>query len=126
MRIQIDELHIEQPIDTAPDLSHLEDPEVQGHKYFAENQQRLKAYGEEWFMVGIIASADILIPTKQGGFLRQKLKSGGLWGIESDSDREYFQEVAKEEMADLKDVLSQFNIDLDDFDKYAENVISAV
>jgi hypothetical protein len=32
----------------------------------------------------------------------QKITSGGLWGIESDSDRSHFAEVTAEELADLK------------------------
>ena len=35
----------------------------------------------------------------------QDISSGGLWGVESDSDKAYFAEVAGEELAELKSQL---------------------
>ncbi len=37
--------------------------------------------------------------------LINRISSGGLWGIESDSDESYFKEVAQEELAQLEKLL---------------------
>lgn len=52
----------------------------------------------DWSFIGIIAKAHI---TTSNG-TTQVIRSGGLWGIESDSGAEYLQEVANEELASLR------------------------
>lgn len=37
----------------------------------------------------------------------QRIRSPGLWGIESDSDKSYFQEVATEQLAELRGILAE-------------------
>ncbi len=59
----------------------------------------------EWCFVGVRADAQILIPNgSQGSSTIQTITSGGLWGIESDSG-EYFKEVEKEQLDELRDQL---------------------
>ena len=55
-----------------------------------------------WGFVGIRAEAEIAIPNGNGSATLQTIRSGGLWGIESDSGDDYFTEVGNEELADLK------------------------
>jgi hypothetical protein len=62
----------------------------------------------DWCFIGIRAEAEIQLFHKPvhsldpGQTSIQTLTSGGLWGIESDSDREYLESVEQEELADLK------------------------
>ena len=74
-----------------------------------ERMERLQA--GDWCYIGIRAEAEISIPTgtylsfSRGGeqiLLSQTITSGGLYGIESDSEREYLESIGKEELANLK------------------------
>jgi hypothetical protein len=40
-----------------------------------------------------------------GSDVVQRITSGGLWGIESDSGKDHFESTAREELAQLKDEL---------------------
>ena len=51
-------------------------------------------------MIGIQAVADILV-----GGVQQEIASGGLWGIEDDSDSKYLIEVGEEELSALSSLL---------------------
>ena len=55
-----------------------------------------------WGFIGIGARAEIVI-----GETCQTIHSGGLWGIESDSEGTYLQEIEKDELADLRRVLCE-------------------
>lgn len=55
----------------------------------------------EWCMVGVVASAVVTLT----GSVVQTFTSGGLWGIESDSDASCFAEAEKEELDNLKSEL---------------------
>lgn len=57
--------------------------------------------------VGIVAKAEILVPLGDH-WISQQVRSGGLWGIESDSGEEYFEEVGKEQVAELKEILLEY------------------
>lgn len=75
-------------------------------KYKEQDAERLAAYKRgDWAFVGIRAEATIRVDHDNGGSRYSyfhKLTSPGLWGIESDSDESYFDEVFKEECAQLK------------------------
>jgi hypothetical protein len=67
--------------------------------YIQEDYQRCEGYNRgDWNMVDVIAKAEVR--STQG--IIQVLHSGGLWGIESDSDASYFEEIAGEELAGLR------------------------
>lgn len=67
-------------------------------KYCRQDYERMSAYNRnEWGYVGVKASAEVQL----GGSLVQTIRSGGLWGIESDSG-EYFAEVEGEQLDELK------------------------
>jgi hypothetical protein len=56
----------------------------------------------DWSFIGIRAQAEIVI-----GGVCQTITSGGLWGIESDSDESYFREVEREELNQLRGILHE-------------------
>ena len=70
-----------------------------------QDYRRMEDYGNGWVMVGVWAEADIVVD----GVI-QKLRSGGLWGIESDSDQAYFNSVGQEEYNALKDILKEMGV----------------
>jgi len=55
-----------------------------------------------WNFIGIKAKADIYFE-ENGVSQYQEITSGGLWGIESDSDKQYIEECEKEQIEDLKE-----------------------
>lgn len=82
----------------------------------ADYDRMLALEAGEFCFIGIMAEACISYPTGNNGDRRLEwLSSGGLWGIESDSD-DYLKEVEKEQLEDLKTHLSQFGIDVKGFD----------
>lgn len=93
--VAFESAEIEMVPDEDPDLSHL-----------PEGSQRHKNYGMTWTMVGIRATATIRVDG-----VAQTVKSGGLWGVASDSDRGYFDEVAREELRALADMLDTLGAD---------------
>lgn len=81
--------------------------------YTKQDFERMESLNNNnWCYVGIGAEAEYYVSTpaddstgKHGTFLLQKITSGGLWGIESDSDRSYFESVEQEELAELRSQL---------------------
>lgn len=108
--------------DDDPDLSYLTqfehstDPEEQ--KYYIEDKKRLADYGNNWYMVGVQAEARILVPSGMGGYITQKIQSGGLWGIESDSGAEYIKGIRQEQIDELKQILKTMGITIPKTVKY--------
>jgi len=124
---RIDSVKIVRREDENPDLSYLEssdvddsghvvdscrysDDDVKTHGHAAvqgwidQDRARLADYGRTWSCVGVRAEAQIAT----GGpkyWTVQTVTSGGLWGIESDSDESYFDEVGAEELAALRTIL---------------------
>ena len=98
---------IEEP-DPHPDLSWL-DPDANPANAEA-NAERLAAYrAGEWHCIGIRAQAAFLIDLGHGALI-QTVESPGLWGIESDSDPEYLDQVFAEEAQTLRGILAQLNV----------------
>ena len=80
-------------IDEHPDTSWLE-----GEPYWAD---RWAAYKRgEFHFIGIRAKADIVVNETI-----QTITSGGLWGVESDSNQEHLDDIAKEEIDEVRDIL---------------------
>jgi hypothetical protein len=64
-------------------------------------EARMEAWGnDEWSYVGVVAVATAYVPIGGNSFRVMTLRSGGLWGIESDSE-DYLREVYKEEKTAL-------------------------
>lgn len=75
-------------------------------KYVRQDYERMEGLQRgNWSFIGIQAEAQYLIPCGNGSAIIQKLSSGGLWGIESDSDKSYFAEVEREQLSELREQL---------------------
>ena len=122
--VKIQSIEIKREIDEYADLSFLTD-HLGGEEYAEQDDQRVAAYGD-WWMLGIMARAEVSYAIGQGNSRLESLTSGGLWGIESDSGAEYIETVAREELADLKAHLGHFSVDLSNFDELAELAISKI
>ncbi|MGF1611292.1 MAG: hypothetical protein ACFCUQ_17955 [Kiloniellales bacterium] len=91
-----------------PDLSYL-DPDADPD-YAAQNAERLAAYrAGAWHCIAIKARAALLIGLGEAAVI-QVVESPGLWGIESDSDPGYLDEVSREETETLRHMLAQRNV----------------
>jgi len=55
----------------------------------------------EWCLIGIKAEAEVHLT----GNTVQRITSGGLWGIESDSEENYFKQIEGEQLAELAEEL---------------------
>ncbi|MFA5137125.1 MAG: hypothetical protein WC489_07110 [Patescibacteria group bacterium] len=58
--------------------------------------------GETWGLMGIHADAEIVVNT-----VLQRVTSGGLWGIDTDSDDSYLDMVEAEELDTLTVILKE-------------------
>jgi len=108
MTKEIESISCQQIFDGDGDISWLQQydinsKDIEERKYALQDKKRLEAYyNDEWHFVGVQVVAEIRIDG-----LLQTISSGGLWGIESDSGNEYFDEVFEEQKEQLKDVLLQ-------------------
>jgi len=76
------------------------------------DKERLDAFFRgAWDMIGITAVATIHIPIDNKTVKVQTISSGGLWGIESDSDEKYLQEIGREQIAEVKGYLKTLCVD---------------
>jgi hypothetical protein len=75
-------------------------------KYTRQDYSRMESLNRgQWWYIGISAEAEVL--TNAGSMSTvQRITSGGLYGIESDSDRPYLESVKHEELDSLKTELS--------------------
>lgn len=94
--------------DSDPDLSYL-DPDADTD-YAAQNAERLAAYrAGAWHCIAIKALVTFLIGLGEAAVI-QAIESPGLWGIESDSNSGYPDEVFREEVETLSHMLAQLNV----------------
>lgn len=84
-------------------------------RYIQEDKDRLeKLYNGYWSFIGIRAFAIVYIPIHNNSFNMQTISSSGLWGIESDSDKDYIESIKHGQIDELKGYLKLFNIDIPD------------
>lgn len=85
-------------------------------KYVREDYQRHENWNNQhWYYLGIRAEADVQYPAYGGVpptapkivLECDTIKSMGLWGIESDSEKSDFAEVAQEELGNLRAQLTE-------------------
>jgi hypothetical protein len=91
------------------------EPEEDIRKYCRQDYERMEALNRgDFCFIGVRAEAKIGIPQglpqpKTGqAYLLQNLTSGGLYGIESDSDGQYIATEEKNQLDELRDVLTSF------------------
>ena len=78
--------------------------------------KRIEAYNrDEWFMVGLQATARIHFTTN-GVSHYQDFTTPGLWGIESESGEDYFRDIGGEELFTLRQDLMALGLDFQDSD----------
>ena len=74
-------------------------------KYCRQDYERMESLNRgNWFYLGIRADAEVSVQLRRV----QTITSGGLWGIESDSGRDYLESVEKDELMDLRKELKAF------------------
>ena len=87
----------------------------QVQQWISEDHKRLSSYVFDWCMMGCYAEAKIKTPINPTCGLLNTIRSGGLYGIESDSTPEHKKEIEIEELDQLKDVLETMKIDTSRF-----------
>ncbi len=81
-------------------------------EYGAQDYTRMASYGIYWWTVGVVVKVTL---TDDNGFSREFVS--GLWGIESDSDPTYIEDVARGVWHEMRDdVMASYtgDEDLDD------------
>jgi hypothetical protein len=99
--------------DSEPDTSYLFEQDDQGDQSDQGDQgefaDRRAAYERgEWSLIGCCAEAEVVIEE-----IVQTLTSGGLYGIESDSEQEYLDEIIAGEWIALRNVLKTVGVSTD-------------
>lgn len=103
----------DRPDDNDEDFWPSKDPDAADY-VFSENyetqmelaQERMNAWRNgEWEYIGVRAVADIKVPYGRD-WITTRIKSPGLWGIESDAGADYLAEVFEEEKATLFEMLA--------------------
>lgn len=86
--------------------------------YAKQDAKRLKAFDDgEWHMMGCVAHAEVSYEESPCGSRRlQVFTSGGIWGIESDSDSDFKGATEKDQLDDLKAHLQHFGVDVSNFE----------
>lgn len=104
------------PINTGEGCTDAERIEMQRADF-----ERMEAYNNDgWGMVGVYAQAEIVV----AGTI-QEVHSGGLYGIESDSDESYFAEIEKEELSALVTILEELGFERTAIDEACADVVDA-
>lgn len=78
-------------------------------EYSLQNFKRIERLNSgDWNYISISAEARVLTSYDGTNWLINTLSSGGLYGIESDSDEDYLKTIEDEETDSLKDVLKEY------------------
>lgn len=84
-----------------PSDNYKGEPDEDVRKYVRQDYERMESLNRgHWGYMGIKAEAKILV-----GNTAQEISSGGLWGIESDSDEGHIQSTEQEELRELREQL---------------------
>jgi hypothetical protein len=85
-------------------IRHVRETDIDPDPSYLEQEgfeDRLREYRNgQFYYVGVRVLADI-----QVGNIIQTVSSGGLWGIEDDSDESYFADVIQDELTELREQL---------------------
>lgn len=85
-----------------------------------QDYRRMEALNRgEWYFLGIYAHAVVSYDIGQGCRRMESMRSGGLWGIESDYPVDEIASVERDELADLRRHLETFGVDCSNFDELA-------
>ena len=106
-------------------------PAKEMEEYCEQDYKRAEAYNRgDWYMVGIWAEAHILIQVgKENHATCERIRSGGLWGIESDSDecgcKGYHEQIAEEQQVKLPPLEDDLSLHETGFDSLAFAILVA-
>lgn len=79
--------------------------------YTCEDYGRAEAYNRgDWHMLGIRAQVEVRIPTKHNSWIVHTVHSPGLWGIASDGNDSYREQVFQDECSVLVDMLKEMGM----------------
>jgi hypothetical protein len=83
--------------------------------WIKEDEHRMDCYGRDWYMFGIRAVATLHFPmrTTESSII-QKIKSPGIYGMESDADDGFFKLEEMAEVAILLDMLESMRVEVSD------------
>jgi hypothetical protein len=95
-----------------------DEPAEDIRRYAEQEYQRMMALERgDWQYIGITAVAEVAASLDVGKTWKlDKLTSGGLWGIESDSDQAYLQEIIDEEKRELRAYLLEYGFTAEEID----------
>lgn len=92
-------------------------------EYGKQDWKRMKSYNnQEWYCLGIIAEAKVQVSLDGKNWKQDKITSGGLWGIESDSESTYFREVEQEQLTELKAYLGEYGFSAEEIETACQNI----
>lgn len=75
--------------------------------YIEQDYKRMRRFDRgDWHMMGIWVEATATARNEDGEWVTKEFKSGGIWGVESDSDYDYLQELIAEELSDIENQLA--------------------
>ena len=110
---RITKITIRQLYDQDPDTSYMDQDGFEKRKMQYDNG--------DFFYIGVRADADIQTSYDGKNWLCNTITSGGLWGIESDSDESYIESIRIEEETELRDILSKFGFSDDEITTALDN-----
>jgi hypothetical protein len=84
----------------------------------------------EWWMTGVRAAAKLRWYDEahpDGYYLTHTISSPGLWGVESDAGEEYLDEIYRQELSTLREILNAMGLSNDDINEHlsAEEVAAS-
>lgn len=83
------------------------------YRWIKEDEHRMDCYGRDWYMMGIRAIATLHFPERDTeSKIIQRISSPGLFGIESDSDDTYFEQVEEDQIVILLDMLEAMHVNV--------------
>lgn len=86
-------------------------------KYVEQDYQRMeKLARNDWCFMGCVVEAEVSYPLGNGSRRIERFTSGGLWGIESDSDARYIDSIELEQIKELSEHLEQFGVEWPEFE----------
>jgi hypothetical protein len=92
-------------------------------KYGKQDFERMESLNNgNWFFMGIETIAEVHTSQDGKNWLINTLSSGGLWGIESDSDNSYIEEVNNEQINELKTVLKEYGFSTKEINKALKSI----
>lgn len=94
--------------DENPDTSYLTQTIIKDGVDFSERYEEYKR--GDFYFIGVQASIQLEIPINDNHRILQTITSPGLWGVESDSDKEYLNSIYAEECNTLTDMLTTMGI----------------